>query len=290
MAKASKFERLVTKAEDAGKLRRYAVNPDVVALRVERVMTGTTVLFWAGLVLGLGYTVPNVAAFMGGGWGWFVSPAINAPLIALLLAGSIMARYDEKPSRGVTFAKFLLLGFEYGMNTWTAWAAQTPDEIFKHSVPMVIVVLCAEGVTDLRAGLTRCVTKAYELASKNAPVAEKTEEPAPIVEPEPVVIPEPVVEEEPEIVEPVVEEEPEPVAVPKSDAYRPAGGTRAEKLAADIATMKAEFGDGIAFLTLPEPERMKAVKILFKCGNSRAYRLADEFTKVVESELRSDVA
>ena len=292
MAKTSKFERLVQKAEDAGKMRRYAVNPDVVALRVERIMTGTTILFWAGLVLGLGYTVPNVASFMGGGWGWFVSPAINAPLIALLLAGSIMARYDEKPSRGVTFAKFLLLGFEYGMNTWTSWASQDPAAIFKHSVPMVIVVLCAEGVTDLRAGLTRCVTKAYEIASKNTPVVEPVAEIAPEDETpgEPDYTPEEIAEIE---VPPVVVE-PAPVVVEKAEHYRPAGGKRAAQLAADMATMTTEFGDGVAFLMLPEGDRMKAVKELFstdeqKCGNSRAYRLADEFSKKVEAEMRSEI-
>ena len=294
MAKTTKFDRLVERAENAGKIRRYSVNPDVVALRVERIMTGSTVLFWFGLVAGLGYTVPNVAEFMGYGFGWLVSPAINAPLIALLIAGSIMARYDEKPSWGVQFGKWLLMAFEYGMNTWTSWAAQDAAEIFKHSVPMVIVVLCAESITDLRAALTRCVTKAYTLAAQTVaniePVAPVAEEPEPVVEIEP----EPEVQ--PEIVA-IVEPEPttEPVVEIKADAYRPAGGTRAAKLAADIATLKAEYGDGIAFLALPESERMKAVKALFSteektCGNSRAYRLAEEFTKVVESELRSEIA
>ncbi len=311
MAKATKFEKLVRKADDAGKIRRYAVNPDVVALRVENSMKLITLLFWSGVVLGLAYTVPNVAHFMGGGFtGWFVSPAINAPLVALLLAHSIMARYDEKPSWQVQWGKFLLLAFEYGMNTWAAWAAGIggtggADEIFKHSVPMVIVAFCAEGVTDLRGGLTRCVAKAYKMAADaKAEIVETipvSAPPAAEIAPEPVVIPEPapVVEIEPEPVvipepEPTTESAPEPVAV-KANAYRPEGGTRAEKLAADIATLKAEYGDGVMFLAMAPAERMKAVKALFStedktCGNSRAYRLADEFTKVVESELRSEIA
>lgn len=295
MAKATKFERLVRKADDAGKIRRYSVNPDVVALRVERVMTGSTVLFWGGLLAGLGFTVPNVASFMGYGFGWLVSPAINAPLIALLVAGSIMARYDEKPSRGVQFGKFLLLGFEYGMNTWTAWAAQNPADIFKHSVPMIIVVLCAESITDLRAALTRCVEKAYTLAAQVSAdvqaVAEKIDEEPADAEPEPELSAGDVMKGSaalnPEI-EPVVE--PEPEIIPEPEHYRPAGGKRAVQLAEDMAKLEGEYGDGVAFLMMPEAERVKAIKILFECGNSRAYRLAEKFGEIVEAKMRSDVS
>ena len=295
MAKASKFERLVRKADDAGKIRRYSVNPDVVALRVERVMKAVTILFWLGVILGLGFTVTNVAKFVGGITGWLVSPAINAPLIALLIAGSIMARYHVKPGWQVQFGKWLLLAFEYGLNTWTYWVAGSADEIFKHSVPVVIVIFCAEGVTDLRSGMTKCVEIAYESAARLAkdveqiaPVAEKVEEPA---DSEPVPAAGKSFEEEPVIIElPPVVVEPVAEIATETTHYRPEGGKRAAQLAADIAALKAEFGDGIAFVTMNETDRMKAVKALFKCGNSRAIRLAGEYTRVVESELRSEIA
>lgn len=306
MQNETKFEKLVRKAADAGKIRKYSVNPDVVALRAERTTSLITGLFWLGVVFGLAYTVPNVAHFMGGGFtGWFVSPAINAPLIALLLAHSFMARYDEKPSWQVQWGKFLLLGFEYGMNTWASWAAAYAgtggaDEVFKHSVPMVIVAFCAEGVTDLRGGLARCVTKAYKLAADekreivdmipvSAPPAPPVVEPAPEIEipetifeepspePEPVNIPEPA---------PVIEEQ--EIEVPEDTKFRPAGGKRAAQLAADLEKMREVF-PGLDFLLIEEKERAGKVANLFSCGNSRAYRIRDEYTKIVEEEAREGV-
>ncbi len=305
MAKISKFEKLVKKADDAGKLRRYAVNPDVVALRAERTTNAITALMWSGVIFGLAYTIPNVASFMGGGFtGWFVSPAINAPLFGLLLAHSMMARYDEKPSWRVQVGKFMLLAFEYGMNTWVSWSSAIFDggpasEVFKHSVPMVIVVFCVEGVTDLRGGLARCVAKAYKFAAEtkreisdvipvSAPPA--IEESAPVVE-EPAVnieTPEPVVIEEPA---PVEETKPEPEIVPETvteTKFRPAGGKRAQQLAEDIEKMREVF-PGLDFLLIEEKERAGKVASLFECGNSRAYRIRDEYTKIVEDEARQGV-
>jgi hypothetical protein len=308
MAKESKFEKLVRKAQDAGKIRKYSVNPDVVALRAERTTSLITGLFWLGVVFGLAYTVPNVAHFMGGGFtGWFVSPAINAPLIALLLAHSFMARYEEKPSWQVQWGKFLLLGFEYGMNTWASWSAAYAgtggaDEVFKHSVPMVIVAFCAEGVTDLRGGLARCVTKAYALAAEakreitdvfpvSAPPApiEVPEEPVIEQKPTALVIPEPY-KEEPVIEEPPAEEpkEEKPVIVIEPKKHRPAGGKRAQKDAEDIALMR-QIWPGLDFLLIDEKARHGLVMKFFKCGGSRATRLRDMYVSIVETEVREEV-
>lgn len=307
MAKESKFEKLVRKAQDAGKVRKYSVNPDVVALRAERTTSLITGLFWLGVVFGLAYTVPNVAHFMGGGFtGWFVSPAINAPLIALLLAHSFMARYDEKPSWQVQWGKFLLLGFEYGMNTWASWSAAYAgtggaDEVFKHSVPMVIVAFCAEGVTDLRGGLARCVTKAYALAAEAkreiADVIPVSAPPVPVEVPE-----EPVIEQKPAFLvipdpyeeEPVIEEstpEPvteEPVIVVEPKKHRPAGGKRAAKDAEDIARMR-EIWPGLDFLLIEPHQRHGLVMKEFGCGGSRASRLRDMYVSLVEKEVREEV-
>ncbi len=304
MAKASKFEKLVRRADEAGKFRRYAVNPDVVALRAERTTNAITALMWSGVIFGLAYTISNVAHFMGGGFtGWFVSPAINAPLFGLLLAHSMMARYDEKPSWRVQWGKFMLLGFEYGMNTWVSWSSAIFDggpasEVFKHSVPMVIVVFCVEGVTDLRGGLARCVTKAYKIAADaKREISDVIPVSAPPVAPEPAVnteTPEPVVIEEPaeEIVpEPVIEEPArEEIEVPKpvEEKFRPAGGKRAEQLARDLDVMRETF-PGLDFLLIEEKERAGKVAKLFECGNSRAYRIRDEYTKIVEDEARQGV-
>jgi hypothetical protein len=54
------------------------------------------------------------------------------------------------------------------MNTWQAWVAMDPAKILLHSVPPLVVVCAAEGLTDLRHRITEAVTKAVEGASDTA--------------------------------------------------------------------------------------------------------------------------
>lgn len=305
-----KFAKLVRKADDAGKIRKYAVNPDVVALRVERVMLWITVLMWSGVTFGLLFTIPNVHAFISDGaakgttdWfiGWAVSPAVQLPLVGLLIAASYMARYHVAPSWQVQYGKFLLLGAELGMNTWRSIEAQDADEIFKHAIPVLIVMFCAEGVTDLRSKLTECVEKAYSLASETK---SEIVEAFPVSAPPAIVIPEPV--EEVEIPEEIFVEptpEPEPVVIPEpekkieipeppkeedSTKYRPATGKRAQKDAEDITKMR-EIWPGLDFLMIDEKARHGLIMKQMQCGGSRASRLRDMYVALVEKEVREEV-
>jgi hypothetical protein len=53
-------ERLARDAVEAAELRAYQTHPDVVALRVEQVRTQVDRLCWAGIMLGLAFTMTNV--------------------------------------------------------------------------------------------------------------------------------------------------------------------------------------------------------------------------------------
>jgi hypothetical protein len=60
-------QQLAADAAEAAELRAYATHPDVVALRVERVRAEVDRLCWAGIVLGLGFTMTNVQSFAAAG-------------------------------------------------------------------------------------------------------------------------------------------------------------------------------------------------------------------------------
>lgn len=60
---AGRVGRLAAQAADAAQVRALTTDPDVVALRVERVRSQVDALLWAGIVLGLAFTMVNVLGF-----------------------------------------------------------------------------------------------------------------------------------------------------------------------------------------------------------------------------------
>lgn len=163
------IDQLVRAADHARRRRAHDVHPDVVALRVERVRAQVDRLMWVGVVLGLAFTMTNVAGFAAAGtrawspeWaiGWLLDPMVSLVLVAVLRAEQLTARYQVATGSWVRRAKWGCLAATYVMNTWQSWAAGSAAGIVLHSVPPLVVLVAVEAVTDLRDKLTEVATRA----------------------------------------------------------------------------------------------------------------------------------
>lgn len=166
-------QRLAQDAAEAAEVRAYQTHPDVVALRVERVRLQVDRLCWAGIVLGLAFTMTNVQVFAASGaavWSlpwlaaWVLDPTVSLVLLAILRAEQVTARYQVRTGRWVRGAKWFTLAATYVMNTWSSWTAGSTAGVVLHSVPPLLVFVAAEAVTDLRDKLTDAVTAAVHAA------------------------------------------------------------------------------------------------------------------------------
>jgi hypothetical protein len=169
----TRAQRLAQDAEDAAEVRAYQTHPDVVALRIEHVRSQVDRLCWAGIVLGLAFTMTNVQVFAAAGapvWSlpwlaaWVLDPTVSLVLLAILRAEQVTARYQVRTGRWVRGAKWFTLAATYVMNTWSSWAAGSAAGVVLHSVPPLLVFVAAEAVTDLRDKLTDAVTAAVHAA------------------------------------------------------------------------------------------------------------------------------
>ncbi|WUL64721.1 hypothetical protein OG943_33725 [Amycolatopsis sp. NBC_00345] len=157
----------------------------MVALRVERVRSQVDRLCWAGIVLGLAFTMANVQWFAAAGsvpWSlpwlaaWLLDPTVSLVLLAILRAEQMTARYQVHTGRWVRTAKWLALGATYAMNTWASFAAGSLSGVVLHSVPPLIVFAAAEAITDLRDKLTEAVKVAFtDAADHTEPAVERPE-------------------------------------------------------------------------------------------------------------------
>ncbi|MFD2081568.1 hypothetical protein SAMN05421678_106268 [Actinopolymorpha cephalotaxi] len=167
---ASPVEQLAVEAEEATRLRRLQVHPDVVALRVERVRRRVDRCMWAGILLGLGFTAANVQAFAAGDspagslpWAvaWLLDPMVSVVLLGVLWAEQETGRYRIASGRTVRAVKWFTFGATYVMNTWQSWGAASPSGIVLHSVPPLLVLAAAEVGPELRHRLTAAVDRSY---------------------------------------------------------------------------------------------------------------------------------
>lgn len=158
-------------------MRAYQTDPDVVALRIERVRTQVDRMCWAGIMLGLAFTMTNVQGFASAGsrpWSlawlaaWVLDPTVSLILLAILRAEQVTARYQVRTGPWVRRAKWLTLVATYVMNTWASFAAGSPAAIVLHSVPPLVVFVAAEAITDLRDKLTEAVVVASAEAGGRA--------------------------------------------------------------------------------------------------------------------------
>ena len=169
----TRAQRLAQDAAQAAEVRAYQTHPDVVALRIEHVRSQVDRTCWAGIMLGLAFTMTNVQVFAAAGaatWSllwlaaWLLDPTVSLVLLAILRAEQVTARYQVRTGRWVRGAKWFALAATYVMNTWSSWAAGSAAGVVLHSVPPLLVFVAAEAVTDLRDKLTDAVTAAVRAA------------------------------------------------------------------------------------------------------------------------------
>jgi hypothetical protein len=175
----TRAQRLTQDAAEAAEVRAYQTHPDVVALRIERVRSQVDRMCWAGIVLGLAFTMTNVQQFASAGsrpWSlawlaaWVLDPTVSLILIAILRAEQVTARYRVRTGPWVRRAKWFTLAATYSMNTWASFAAGSASAIVLHSVPPLVVFVAAEAITDVRDKLTEAVAVAYaEAAGRTEP-------------------------------------------------------------------------------------------------------------------------
>ena len=165
----NRAQRLARDAAEAAEVRAYQTDPDVVALRIERVRRQVDWMCWSGIVLGLAFTMTNVQGFASAGtrpgslpWlaAWVLDPTVSLVLLAILRAEQVTARYQVRTGTWVRRAKWFTLAATYVMNTWTSFVAAQPAAIVLHSVPPLVVFVAVEAITDLRDKLTDAVLAA----------------------------------------------------------------------------------------------------------------------------------
>ena len=188
----TRAQKLAQDAAAAAELRTYQTHPDVVALRVDRVRVQVDRLCWAGIGLGLTFTMTNVQTFAAAGhpaWSlpwlaaWLLDPTVSVVLLAILRAEQMTARYQVQCGPWVRRAKWFTLSATYCMNTWESYADGSAFGIVLHSVPPLVVFVAAEAVTDLRNKLTEAVHAAFtEAACRSAPITTADEHVEPVHE------------------------------------------------------------------------------------------------------------
>lgn len=178
----TKAQQLARNANEAADVRAYQDNPNVAALRIEKIHAKANFLMWTGLWIGLAFTMTNVQVFAANGadawtlpWtaAWMLDPIPSLVLVGILYGESQTARYQIDSGLWVRAAKWGALGATYTMNTWSAWQARNPAQILQHSVPPGMVFLAAEAIPQLRDRLTEAVKQAsIEAARSTRGVAE----------------------------------------------------------------------------------------------------------------------
>ncbi|HEX5407990.1 MAG TPA: hypothetical protein VFX16_37475 [Pseudonocardiaceae bacterium] len=149
---------------------------------VEQVSTQVDRLCWAGILLGLAFTMTNVQQFAANGarpwslpwWSaWLLDPMVSLVLLAILRAEQVTARHGARTGGWSRTAKWFTLAATYVMNTWQAYAAGSPAVVVLHSVLPMVVFVATEAVTDLRDTLGQVLAAGF----MNAPTV--TDTPAP---------------------------------------------------------------------------------------------------------------
>jgi hypothetical protein len=178
----TKADKLANAARAAAEVRAYQTDPDVVALRVERVRSWVDRLIWTGMTLGLLFTMANVAHFAAGDakkWtlpsttAWLLDPMVSLVLVGVLMGEQIINRHKLDAGGWVRTTKWVALTCTYAMNTWSAWESLNPAQILLHSVPPAIVFCAAEAVITIRQKITEAVTVAYDQAAERNAAIEQ---------------------------------------------------------------------------------------------------------------------
>ncbi|MGW1344251.1 hypothetical protein ACWCOV_24650 [Kribbella sp. NPDC002412] len=251
-AKPSAVDRLRSTAAEASQVRALSTHPDVVALRVESVRTQVDRCMWAGIVLGLAFTMVNVQAFAAQGavlWSlpwfaaWLLDPMVSLVLIAVLRAEQITARYQVSDhTKWIGRTKRFAFAATYAMNTWASFRHGDVAGIVLHSVPPLLVFCAAETAPVLRDRLTEAVLRAERAAALAAP-----EGPSQRLDTAPAAAELPTATETPQTATEAIEAAPGAPAKPKSSRTRRKPTKPGRKLLADyVAEALAAVEPGTA--------------------------------------------
>jgi len=181
----SDVDHLRQDATRAAAVRELTTHPDVVALRVEKVRSQVDVLMWAGIVLGLAFTMVNVQQFAAAGaapWSlawfaaWLLDPMVSVVLVAVLRAEQVTARWQVETGAWVRWTKLFAFAATLVMNTWVSWSHLHAAGVVLHSVPPLLVYCAAETGPVLRDKLSEAVLRAARTAAD--PPVESTGTPA----------------------------------------------------------------------------------------------------------------
>ncbi|HEX5114317.1 MAG TPA: hypothetical protein VFW65_03870 [Pseudonocardiaceae bacterium] len=151
---------------------------DLVAVQVDR-------LCWAGILLGLAFTMTNVQQFAANGarpgslpwWSaWLLDPMVSLVLLAVLRAEQVTARHGVRAGGWSRAAKWFTLAATYVMNVWQAFMVGSPALVVLHSVPPLVVFVATEAVTDLRDTLRQAFMNA---AATDPPIRPALSPPVP---------------------------------------------------------------------------------------------------------------
>src|SRR6266567_5012708 len=176
-----RLDELTRKSREAAEVRSYQTHTDVIALRIERVRGWSAGLIWAGVVLGLAFTMTNVQQFAANGapagslsWlsAWLLDPMVSLVLIGVLVAEQVTSRWELSTPRWAESTKWFALAATYVMNTWQSWSVLSASGIVLHSVPPLLVFTAVEGGPAMREALTKAVTRSLTAAGPDtaAPV------------------------------------------------------------------------------------------------------------------------
>lgn len=180
-----RLDELARKSRQAAEVRAYQTHPDVIALRIERVRDWSAGLIWAGVVLGLAFTMTNVQQFAANGartgslpWmsAWLLDPMVSLVLIGVLVAEQVTSRWELETPVWARRTKWFALAATYAMNTWQPWSTLSAPTIVLHSVPPLLVFTAVEGGPVMREALTRAVARS--LAGTDTTASALVNEPA----------------------------------------------------------------------------------------------------------------
>lgn len=170
--RVSKADKLLARATTAARVRAYQADPDVGAVRIEKVRGWSAGLIWIGIVLGLAFTMTNVQQFAAHGapagslvWcsAWLLDPMVSLVLVGVLLAEQVTSRWQIDTPVWARRTKWFALAATYVMNTWQPWESLSASGIVLHSVPPLLVFTAVEGGPAMRDALTAAVTKSLAL-------------------------------------------------------------------------------------------------------------------------------
>lgn len=196
-------------AEHAAEIRALISDPNVIALRVEKVRQFVDWMFGIAVVLCLLFTMVSVQQFAAQGvpqysfewWtAWLLDPAFSCALIGVLIAEVKTARYGVKLGFWPEVSKWFFLLSVLTMNTWMAFAVGSAARVVLHAGPVALVFIVAQIAPAIREKLTEAVLRAEEAASQPAPsVSDAASQPPSAAPAEPVLLPAPVIPIQPAV-------------------------------------------------------------------------------------------